>query len=277
MKTRYIIATTALTIAFPVAHAIAEREDAREITLIGCVMYESEFRDLYGPGRSGPKGPGIGLRNEYVLVDAHELTSASQITTQDLAPCPSAPGVSPANAYELTGSNEKEAAGYVGRRVQVSGIRKAANAETVGGVLEPTGGFDPLGHELHLFEVEISSIQMPERRTAAATETTTTTTTTTQQQAAAAPPARPVVEQPAQPVTPPAAEVAPAPAPAPAPVTPAPQTAAAPPPQEQPRQVAEAQLPRTASPVPFIALIGLLSLAAAVVLRLASRPKRTFF
>lgn len=273
MKTRHIIATAALTIAFPVAHAIAEREDAREITLIGCVMYESEFRDLYGPGRSGPKGPGIGLRNEYVLVDAHELTSASRVTTQDLAPCPTAPGVSPANAYELTGSSEKDAAAYVGRRVQVSGIRKAANAETVGGVLEPTGGFDPLGHELHLFEVELSSIQTPETRTAAATETTTTTTTTTQQQAAAAPPAPPVVAPPAQPATPPAAEVAPAPAP----VTPAPQTAAAPPPQEQPRQVAEAQLPRTASSVPFIALIGLLSLAAAVVLRLASRPKQTFF
>ena len=276
MKTRHIIAIAALTIAFPVAHAFAEREDAREITLIGCVMYESEFRDLYGPGRSGPKGPGIGLRDEYVLVDAHELTSASQVTTQDLAPCPTAPGVSPANAYELTGSNEKEAAAYVGRRVQVSGVRKAANVETIGGVLEPTGGFDPLGHELHLFEVELSSIQMPETRTAAATETTTTTTTTT-----TAPPP-PVVEQPAQPETPPpVAEVAPAPAPAPAPtpapVTRAPQTAAAPPPQEQPRQVAQAQLPRTASPVPLIALIGLLSLVAAAVLRLAFRPKRTFF
>ena len=275
MKTRHIIATAALTIAFPVAHAIAEREDAREITLVGCVMYESEFRDLYGPGRSGPKGPGIGLRDEYVLVDAHELTSGAQLTTQDLAPCPTAPGVSPANAYELTGSSEKEAAAYVGRRVQVSGIRKAANVETVAGVLEPTGGFDPLGHELHLFEVELSSIQVPEARTAAATETTTTTTTTTQQQAAAAPPAAPVVERPPQPETPPAAEVTPAPAPEP--VTPAPQTAAAPPPQEQPRQVAAAQLPRTASSVPFVALIGLLSLAAAVVLRLASRPKRTFF
>jgi hypothetical protein len=272
MKTRHIIATAALTMAFPVAHAIAEREDAREITLVGCVMYESEFRDLYGPGRSGPKGPGIGLRDEYVLVDAHELTSASQITTQDLAPCPTAPGVSPANAYELTGSNENEAAAYVGRRVQVSGIRKAANAETVGGVLEPTGGFDPLGHELHLFEVELSSIQVPEARTAAASETTTTTTTTTQTAEAPAP--APAVEQPAQPETPPPAAVAQTP---PAPVTQAPQTAAAPPPQEQPRQVAQAQLPRTASPLPFIGLIGLLSLAAAAALRLAARTKRTFF
>jgi hypothetical protein len=271
MKTRHLIATTALTIAFPVSHAIAERQEAREITIIGCVMYESEFRDLYGPGRSGPKGPGIGVRDEYMLVDAHEVTAGSPVSSQDLAPCPTAPGVSPANAYELTGPSEQEAAAFVGRRVQVSGIRKAANAESVAGVLRPTGGFDPLGHELHLFEVELANIQVPETRTAAATETTTTTTTTTEQQTAAAPAPAPAVEQPAQPESPP-----PAAAQAP-PVSQAPPaTAAAPPPQEQPRQVAQAELPRSASPLPLIALIGLLSLAAAAALRWASRTKRTF-
>ncbi|PYR64459.1 MAG: hypothetical protein DMF88_23120 [Acidobacteria bacterium] len=56
----------------PVGSATAqtdkEREPARPITLVGCIMREADFRDMYGPGRSGPRGAGIGLRNEYMAL-----------------------------------------------------------------------------------------------------------------------------------------------------------------------------------------------------------------
>jgi hypothetical protein len=32
------------------------------------------------------------------------------------------------------------------------------------GLRQPTGGFDPLGHELHLFEVEVNSVGEPVTR-----------------------------------------------------------------------------------------------------------------
>ncbi|MBI3049195.1 MAG: hypothetical protein HYY76_12885 [Acidobacteria bacterium] len=115
---------------------------------------------MYGPGLSGPRGPGLGLRNEYVLVDAREVTPGAPDTAEASAACPPTPGTFPM-AYELTGPREEEVAGFVGRRIELTGTLKEANARPVGtsGVLRPTGGFDPLGHELHLFEVEVGGVR----------------------------------------------------------------------------------------------------------------------
>jgi hypothetical protein len=250
MAIRFLVGATIFWIALPVSNAIAQgREDERSITLVGCVMRESQYRDMYGPGLSGPRGAGIGGRNEYVLVDAHEVGAGAASTTNpgvtpssDTAACPPSPGTFP-TAFELTGSREEEVAPYLGRRVEVTGIRKEANARPVGtsGITRPTGGFDPLGHELHLFEVELESVREPAL-------------------AAAPEPA------PAPPVA--AAEPAPAPPPAPEPAPlPEPQAAAPPVPEEQIAQ----QLPRTASPLPLVGLLGLLSLATVAGLRALRR------
>jgi hypothetical protein len=281
MTGRFLAGATILWIALPAGDAIAQDQDQEEqpITLVGCVMRESQYRDMYGPGLSGPRGAGIGGRNEYMLVDAHEMTSgvatattntAIAAATTDTRSCPPSPGTFP-TAYELTGSREDELASFLGRRVEVTGIRKEANARPVGtsGTLRPTGGFDPLGHELHLFEVEVESFREP---TPALAET---------------PPAAP-------PAPPPARAEAPAPAPEPAPSAPEPAiTAAAPEPapepapvpqpapepeqtvaaEEPPQQVAE--LPRTASPLPLAGLIGFASLAAAAGLRAVRRRRQT--
>ena len=163
MDVRYLIGGAALCILVPVGSATAqtdkEREPARPITLVGCIMREADFRDMYGPGRSGPRGAGIGLRNEYMIVDAHEVGSAGSGVTETTGTCPPEPGTFP-TAYELTGKREDEAKPFLNRRVLLSGMEKAANTRPVGtsGLRQPTGGFDPLGHELHLFEVEVGSI-----------------------------------------------------------------------------------------------------------------------
>ena len=267
-----------LCMLVPAGHAIAQtdNDEARPITLVGCIMRESEFRDMYGPGRSGPRGAGIGLRNEYMIVDAHEIAAGGPGVVETTGTCPPTPGTFP-TAYELTGSRERDAAPFLGRRVELTGMQKAANTRPVGtsGIRRPTGGFDPLGHELHLFEVEIESIREPIAARAEAP-------------VAAPAPAAPERVEAAPPAPAPAAEIAeaapaaPAPAaPAPAPVAEAPaapepprapQAEAAPQlPAEQPRQVAQAELPRTASPLPLFGLMGLLSLAAAAGMRLFSR------
>jgi hypothetical protein len=252
--------------------AQTDREETHPVTLVGCVMRESDYRDTYGPGLSGVRGPGIGLRNEYMLVDAREIPSGT-VPPDAAMPCPAA-GTTFPTAYELTGSREKEIAEYVGKRVVLTGIQKEAKVRPVGtsGVLRPTGGFDPLGHELHLFEVEANTFH-------------DVTATLAEAPAAAPPPAAPVAEAPPAPS--PEAEVAAAPPPAPEPVAPPEPVAAAPPPSpapeptpqttaqlapaEPPRQVAQAPLPKTASSLPLVGLIGLLSLSAAAGMRLLRR------
>jgi hypothetical protein len=269
MRIRSFVGAMILSMALPAGDAIAQEQDhdqeERSITLVGCVMREYQYRDMYGPGLSGPRGAGLGGRNEYMLVDAHEIggpvataaanTSITAATT-DTAMCPPAPGTFP-NAYELTGRREEEVAPWLGKRVEVTGIRKEAHAKPVGtaGLMRPTGGFDPLGHELHLFEVEVESVRAP--------------------QLAAAPAAPAPEPAPAPPVV---AEAAPAPAPAPEPApepAPAPEVAAAPAPEpEAPVQEGQiAQLPKVSSPMPLVGLMGLLSLAAAAGVRSLRRRK----
>ena len=85
----------------------------------------------------------------------------------------------------MTGSRERELEPWVGRVVQISGMLKEADVEPVGtsGSVEPTGGVDPLGQDLKLFEVNVTTFEAP--RTAAPTaiaertETVEETTTAT--------------------------------------------------------------------------------------------------
>ena len=288
MNLRYLIGSALVLMAMPAGNAVAQtdaqNDEARPITLVGCIMRESDYRDMYGPGQSGPRGPGLGLRNEYMIVDAHEVSAGGSGVVETTGTCTPAPGGFPA-AYELTGRREREVAPFLGRRVELTGMQKRAHTRAVGtsGLRQPTGGFDPLGHELHIFEVEIDSVR--EAVTARAAEPV--------------PAPAPVAE--AAPAAPPVAEPAPAPAPAETAAAPEPpaepaaaperpaETAAAPErpaetavapepvpaprtvqqtPPEQPRQVAQAELPNTASPLPLLGLIGLLSLAAGAGMRL---------
>jgi len=288
MNLRYLFGSALVLMAMPAGNAVAQtdaqNDEARPITLVGCIMRESDYRDMYGPGQSGPRGPGLGLRNEYMIVDAHEVSAGGSGVVETTGTCTPAPGGFPA-AYELTGRREREVAPFLGRRVELTGMQKRAHTRAVGtsGLRQPTGGFDPLGHELHIFEVEINSVR--EAVTARAAEPV--------------PAPAPVAE--AAPAAPPVAEPAPAPAPAETAAAPEPpaepaaaperpaETAAAPErpaetavapepapaprtvqqaPPEQPRQVAQAELPNTASPLPLLGLIGLLSLAAGAGMRL---------
>lgn len=260
MRIRFLVGAMALGIVLPIGYANAQDGEEREVTLVGCVMREAEYRDIYGPGLSGPRGPGIGLRNEYMLVDARETTRGTSIPAEAVA-CPAAGSTFP-TAYELTGPSETEIEEFVGRRVELTGILKEANVRPVGtsGILRPTGGFDPLGHELHLFEVEVDSFR---------------DVTVMRAEAPAAPaPEAPVAPEPerevaAEPAAP-EPEIVAEPAPEPEVIAEAPEPEA---PAEEAPQVAEAQLPRTASPLPLAGLFGLLSLAAAAGIRSLRRRR----
>ena len=181
------------------------------ISLTGCIQREADYRRLHNSGKGGFLGFGGGLGNEYVLINA------SPNPRRGFRDCATAVG---GEAYELTGREEGDLKPFVGQRVEIAGMRKAAEIDALTG--RPTGGRQA-GYDLRLFEVDVDSFR-------ALPPVQTTTVTRVRE--------RPAARQLNQ-----------------API--------------QRRQDVDAQLPGTASPLPLIGLVGLLSLAAGLTLRVA--------
>ena len=140
----------------PVAQASGA---AGEITLVGCVQPEADYRRQQDRGRGGVAGTGLGRGNEYILVQAIGSGSGPAETEVDCRTVEATSGA-PGEAYELTGESERKLEAYVGRKVAVTGMLKEADTEPVGTsgtVTTPTGGFDPLGQDLRLFELNVTS------------------------------------------------------------------------------------------------------------------------
>jgi hypothetical protein len=210
------------------------------VTAVGCLQRERDYRSEHSKHHSR------GVSNEYVLVNA-----TMGVPSMQIAPAPEAEvnncltSQGNGQAFELTGRGERGLEPFVGRRVVISGELKHAkhDPEAVG----TSGDFIPIpkggdligGGDLELREVNVDSFAL-------------------------APIAAPIREEPAY---------TPEPAPAPAP-EPVPQ--AAPEPQAPPPAPAAPELPKTASPLPAIGLIGLFSLAGALGLRLLRPRTRPF-
>jgi hypothetical protein len=127
---------------------------AEQVTLLGCIQTESDYRRANEKDRGGVAGTGVGVGNEFILTNA-------SMARQGLSP--SAPAAD--TAYELTGPNEGKAKEFVGKRVEIIGTLKAA-ATTPGG--KPTGGatagtppsgIDVTSKDLKLRELEVVSLK----------------------------------------------------------------------------------------------------------------------
>jgi len=223
----------------PSTAAAGEKSASEEasVTLVGCIQREADYRKAIDRGRGGVVGTGLGGGDEFVLINASRAASAPGAINCSTT--------STAEAYELTGSREADLKGFVGRAVQITGTMKKAEVKPVGtsGSAEtpqPTGGFDPLGQDLNLFEVNVTAI-----------EEVGTLAQATPGVAPAAD-ARPAAA-PSQQTT------APADTQDPGTTKPAVASGAAQP------------LPDTAGPLPLTALLGLLSLGGAAGVRLLRR------
>ncbi|HKC55973.1 MAG TPA: hypothetical protein VKC35_07595 [Vicinamibacterales bacterium] len=214
------------------------------VTAVGCLQSEKEYRRAHDSGRGGFLRTGNGESNEFILVNATIGLSSMQVAPASEAEVNNC-AASPDNgqAIELTGHAEHDLGPMVGRRVVVNGMLKHAKhdpeAVATSGEFTPRptgGGIDLTGGELALREINVDAFAL-------------------------APIAAPVRE---------AAVIAP-PEPAPAPA-PEPEPQAAPAPQPAPAAPAP-ELPKTASPLPTVGLIGLLSLAGAFGLRLFARAR----
>jgi hypothetical protein len=208
-----------------------EIEEDTPIYLVGCIQRESDYRRQQRIGKGGFLGTGAGDGDEYVLVNA---SRGSDGTTGDCA------AAADGDAYELTGSGESDLEGFIGQRVAISGMLKEADIDPATG--RPTGGNDPAGRDLRLFEVEVksaSALGPVAESTLALSEPDRGPVGTSQLQDE-----RGVAVQ------------------EPAPVA------------DEGNEVSDDQLPRTASPLVLTGLLGLLSFGGAAGLRALYRRER---
>lgn len=251
MGTRYIRSVLALTVAasalagWRTTPALAQTGAHKmPVIAVGCLQSEREYRRDHESTKFA--GTGVGLNNEYVLIDAviggPSLNVEPITEAENTINCIAARGGG--QAFELKGHAEPGLAELIGHRVVIHGMLVHAEHDTepvgTSGTFTPlpTGGGSRLGRDLKLREINVESVGLVPVKAAAKDEPAVIFG------AAEPPPPATAVEPAAQ-----------APAPEPAP----PQTAAAP------------SLPKTASPLPTIMLVGLLSLLGAGALRLLNR------
>ena len=82
-----------------------------DVTLIGCIELERDYRARKETGRGGILGSGVGVGNEFVLSNARPLQGRNRAGGPQAA----------AGDYELTGRLEKDFLRHVGRQVEVVG------------------------------------------------------------------------------------------------------------------------------------------------------------
>jgi LPXTG-motif cell wall-anchored protein len=143
----------------PQPTAQAGTQPETPITLVGCIQREADYRRERDKGRGGAVGTGTGTGHEFVLINASTSTATAGTPAPSGAePC--APG-GKGEAYELTGNRERDLEQFVGRRIEITGmLKKHETAGTSGtGAPKPTGGFDPMGQDLQLPEVNVTSFK----------------------------------------------------------------------------------------------------------------------
>jgi hypothetical protein len=147
----------------------------QQMTLVGCVQTEADYRAARNAGSGGVVGTGVGVGNEFVLVNAtmsHAKgadaasgsttgattgtatgtgsttgTATGSTATGSTTGTMTTPGqttgtsgsTAMGDAYELTGPSEGQLAAYVGRRVEITGRLKAgAGGAAAGGTTTGT-------------------------------------------------------------------------------------------------------------------------------------------
>ncbi|MGE0446908.1 MAG: hypothetical protein AB7P99_16905 [Vicinamibacterales bacterium] len=132
----------------PTTRAQAGAAAEQQVTVSGCIVREADFRRTQDAGRGGAASTGVGTGNEFVLTNAMMGGGAAggrAVGTTGAA----------ATAFELSGDAEGEAARFVGRRVEISGMLKAQDSAQAGG---PTANA-PLSNDLELREIDVMSVR----------------------------------------------------------------------------------------------------------------------
>ena len=135
-----IALTTAVTVAAG-AQTTARRQGGpasatatqNEVTLIGCVEFEQDYRKRMAAGRGGVLGSGVGATDEFVLTNVRP--AASEIGTSGRGASRGAMPGAGGGVYTLTGTQEQNLKRDVGRQVEVVGVIENAGKPSTGAEL----------------------------------------------------------------------------------------------------------------------------------------------
>jgi hypothetical protein len=119
MRTLWMGCGTTLVVLVVLAADVAQAQEkpaANEITLIGCVELERDYRARKESGKGGVLGSGVGVGNEFVLSNARPIAAPGR--GRSGAVSTSAPAVD----YSLTGRLERDLLRAVNRQVEVVGV-----------------------------------------------------------------------------------------------------------------------------------------------------------
>jgi hypothetical protein len=129
------------------------------VTLVGCIQSEADYRKTGNLGRGGAAGTGVGVGDEFVLIDARMASAGPP-------PASGATGTTGAAAqdYELIGANERKASQFVGKRVEITGTVRPLETGVAAPTRSPTADAPPridvfAGDDLKLRELEVTSMR----------------------------------------------------------------------------------------------------------------------
>jgi hypothetical protein len=89
-----------------------------EVTLIGCVEPEKDYRTRLGAAKGGPLGSTVGQADEFVLSSAKPAPANSAALTRKEAVATAGEN----GDYELTGKSEADLKQAIGRQIEVIGV-----------------------------------------------------------------------------------------------------------------------------------------------------------
>lgn len=138
MKAHLVLGMLVLTLALPLVGQAQAPNRPGEVTVIGCLMREADYRAMKKDDARGGVLSGIGQGNEYVLANAAPVTTSRR-------PVGTA---GQTTDYSLTGKLEDHMLRDVGRMVEVVGMATKAEKPTdmsrlTINVWHPVGDFCP--------------------------------------------------------------------------------------------------------------------------------------
>ena len=98
-----------------------KRHPATQVTVVGCVLREKEYRRHHHQGYGQLLSTGVGVDKEFVLVNATRVTTSTAAPNKNSC-SPDSWG----QVFKLTGFGEKKAKLFVGHWVEIAGKEKKA-------------------------------------------------------------------------------------------------------------------------------------------------------
>ena len=128
-------AQTPATTAQRQGQPVATNAAGKEVTLVGCIEFEQDYRNRMAAGRGGVLGSGVGASDEFVLTNVRPAAAEVGTSGRRGGGAGANTGTTPGaggGVYTLTGPQEKNLKRDVGRQLEIVGTIENAGKTSTG-------------------------------------------------------------------------------------------------------------------------------------------------